>query len=98
MHSFLQESPFVPVLRCFILLVTIHATPIALVWALCNGPVYRQGWTGYESDKITQLLFPDGTIQPSWTRNVKRTGMHPTVKDLKRRPPRRQEQRAGSAV
>ena len=52
--------------------------------ALTNGPIYRTGWTEYESSRMSGCLFPDWPLPPCWTRNIKHESVLPQARDLER--------------
>lgn len=56
-----------------------------LLSALANGPTYYDGWTIHESRRMAMELFPTWpSVPPSWTRNVRQSGLIPSPRDLER--------------
>lgn len=56
----------------------------SFVLSLTNGPLQRDGWTAYESARLSAVLFPDWPIPPSWTRNVQKESDLPSAEDFQR--------------
>ena len=56
----------------------------SFVVSLTNGPIQREGWTAYESARISCILFPDWPTPPSWTRNVQKKLDLPRAEDFQR--------------
>lgn len=52
--------------------------------ALSNGPIWTEGWTAEESDRLTKEIFGEWPIPKSWSRNITRSGDIPTRKDFRR--------------
>jgi len=54
------------------------------VLSLTNGPIVKEGWSAYESARISEILFPHWPISPAWTRNLQRETDMPRKEDFQR--------------
>ena len=52
--------------------------------ALSNGPIWAEGWTAEESERMTREVFGDWPMPKSWSRNVTRSGDLPKPIDVRR--------------
>ena len=55
-----------------------------LINALANGPVFYDGWTIEESQRMVSEVFPEWPLPPSWIMNVRQGSLTPTRADLRR--------------
>ena len=55
-----------------------------LVRAVSNSPIYYDGWTLEESQRMTTKLFGEWPLPRSWSRNVNQKGYAPEPNDLRR--------------
>jgi hypothetical protein len=55
------------------------------LYAISNGPIYNDGWTADESQRILAEFFPQWPLPSAWTRNVKPENMLPKESDRWRR-------------
>jgi hypothetical protein len=56
-----------------------------LLYAISNGPIYPNGWTVDESQRVLAENFPQWPLPAAWTRNVKPDNMLPKESDRWRR-------------
>ena len=52
--------------------------------ALSNGPIWAEGWTAEESERMTKEVFGDWPMPKSLSRNITRSGDLPTPIDIRR--------------
>ena len=52
--------------------------------ALSNGPIWAEGWTAEESERMTKEVFGDWPMPKSWSRNITRSGDIPKPLDVRR--------------
>lgn len=52
--------------------------------ALSNGPIWAEGWTAEESERMTKEVFGDWPMPKSWSRNIRRSGDIPKPIDTRR--------------